>query len=199
MIPTKTKINRRSMIISTAAWLLSANRPGCAQSTQTQTREQEGRFDHLDHEKYMRLAIEQASKVPSCPFGSVIVSIKTGQILAKGWVRVESNPIWHGEMTAINNCPSSDSGFEWTEACLYTTGESCPMCQSAIIWTRMPLVVYGSSIPYLQTCDFGQIDIRAQTIVDASRYGKCTIIGGILESECNNLFKQAKAMNDKVN
>ncbi len=154
-------------------------------------------FEDLNHQKFMLLAIQQAQKVPECPFGAVIVNIKTQKVISEGWVRVEKNPIWHGEMTAIYNCPNTDEGFDWREAALYTTGESCPMCQSAIIWTKMPLVVYGSSIPFLQTCDFGQIDIRAQTVIDASRYGKCAIIGGILESECNELFKRAKELSSK--
>jgi hypothetical protein len=57
----------------------------------------------------------------------------------------------------------------------------------------MPLVVYGSSIPFLQKCGFGQINIRAQKIVDAALfdYGNCTIIGGVLENECNALFQRA--------
>ncbi len=154
-------------------------------------------FDDLDHESFMRLAIQQAKRVPELPFGSVVVNIKTRKVEAEGWVRVDKNPIWHGEMTALNNCPDTDSGFNWRDMALYTTGESCPMCQSAIIWTKMPLVVYGSSMPFLQTCDFGQINIRAQAVIDASRYGKCTIIGGILDTECNELFKHAKTLNDK--
>ena len=63
-------------------------------------------FD-LDHEHFMRLAIEQARKVPACPFGAVVVNIKTKEVLAQGWVRTNKNPIWHGEMTAINNCPDA--------------------------------------------------------------------------------------------
>jgi len=183
-----TKITRRTVLLSGAAALLAANTQKEASAADNKL------FDHLDHEKFMRLAIEQAQKVPNCPFGAVVINIKTEKVVAEGWVRVEKNPIWHGEMTAIYNCPDSDSGFDWGEVALYTTGESCPMCQSAIIWTKMPLVVYGSSMPFLQSCDFGQIDIRAQTVIDASRYGKCAIIGGVLESECNKLFKRAKDM-----
>ncbi len=185
------KITRRSVLLSGAAALLAANSESAALAADGKL------FGELDHEKFMRLAIQLAQKVPECPFGSVVINIKTKKVVAEGWVRVEKNPIWHGEMTALNNCPDSDTGFNWQEVALYTTGESCPMCQSAIVWTKMPLVVYGSSIPFLQTCDFGQINIRAQAVVDASLYGKCTIIGGILELECNELFKNAKALTSK--
>jgi tRNA(adenine34) deaminase len=145
----------------------------------------------LDHEYFMRLAIAVGKKVPTCPFGSVVVNMHSKKVVAEGWVRVEKNPIWHGEMTAIYNCPDVDKGFVWQDVCLYTTGESCPMCQSAIIWTGMPLVVYGSSMPFLQSQNFGEIDIRAKTVIEASRKGKCRIIGGVLEKECNQLFQEA--------
>lgn len=188
----KNKVSRRSVLLTGAAAVLAVNAEpqAIAKTLAPDTKT----FDKLDHEKFMRLAIKQAEKVPACPFGAVVVNIKTEKVVAEGWVRVEKNPIWHGEMTAIYNCPDSDSGFDWKEVALYTTGVSCPMCQAAIIWTKMPLVVYGSSMPYLQSCDFGQIDIRAQTVIDASHYGKCAIIGGVLESECNDLFKRAKEM-----
>lgn len=186
---TRSRINRRTILLSSFG-LLSTTNLVRAQGYTT-SRE----FDNLDHEHFMRLAIEQAGKVPNCPFGSVIVNIKTKMVVANGWVRADKNPIWHGEMTAIGNCPDADKGFNWREMCLYTTGESCPMCQAAIIWTRMPLVVYGSSIPFLQTCGFGQINIRAQTVVDASLYGKCAIIGGVLAKECDKLFMDAKELN----
>jgi tRNA(Arg) A34 adenosine deaminase TadA len=184
----ENKISRRSVLLSATGALLAVNSESSTLAAGKKS------FDELDHEKFMRLAIQQAQKVPECPFGAVVINIKTKKVISEGWVRVEKNPIWHGEMTALNSCPDTDTGFNWQEMALYTTGESCPMCQSAIIWTKMPLVVYGSSIPFLQTCDFGQIDIRAQAVVDASRYGKPTIIGGVLESECNELFKHAKAL-----
>jgi tRNA(Arg) A34 adenosine deaminase TadA len=185
----ETKITRRSILLSGAAALVAFQPELQAQAAE------KGKFHDLDHDHFMRLAIEQAKKVPDCPFGSVVVNMKTGKVEAEGWVEISKNPIWHGEMAALRNCPDSDKGFDWKNMCLYTTGESCPMCQSAIIWTRMPLVVYGSSMPFLQSCGFGEIHIRAQAIVDASQYGKCTIIGGVLAAECNELFKHAQQMN----
>ena len=182
----ENQMSRRSVLLSGAAALLALNSESNASAADKKL------FDNLDHEKFMRLAIQQGQKVPQCPFGAVVINTKTKKVMSEGWVRIGKNPIWHGEMTAIYNCPDADTGFDWHEMALYTTGESCPMCQSAIIWTKMPLVVYGSSMPFLQFCNFGEIDIRAQAVIDASRYGKPTIIGGVLESECNQLFKHAK-------
>jgi tRNA(adenine34) deaminase len=182
-------VTRRTVLLTGAAALLAPNSVPNALAVDKHA------FDGLDHEHFMSLAIEQAKKVPQLPFGAVVVNIKTKEVVGNGWVRMDKNPIWHGEMTALYNCPDIDKGFNWSDVCLYTTGESCPMCQSAIIWTKMPLVVYGTSMPFLQSCGFGQINIRAQTVVDASRYGKCAIIGGVLAKECNELFKRAKILN----
>lgn len=183
------KISRRGALVAGASMVLGQQglQPGDA-ATDKST------FANLDHERFMRLAIDQANKVPECPFGAVVVNYKTNKVVGEGWVRANKNPIWHGEMTAINSCPDVSKDFDWRDMCLYTTGESCPMCQAAIVWTKMPLVVYGSSIPFLQTCGFGQINIRAQAVVDAALfdYGKTIIIGGVLEKECNNLFIKAK-------
>lgn len=185
------KISRRGVLLAAASAVLAQNSLQQAVAETNKTT-----FDKLDHEHFMQLAIEQANKVPECPFGAVVVNYKTNKVVGEGWVRANKNPIWHGEMTAINNCPDVSKDFDWKDMCLYTTGESCPMCQSAIVWTKMPLVVYGSSIPFLQTCGFGQINIRAQTVVDAALfdYGKTIIIAGVLEKECNSLFTKAKNM-----
>lgn len=187
------KLTRRSLLLRAGAAGLAAAVALPDAGASGKSVQLPARFEDLDHQRYMRLAIEQAKRVPDCPFGAVIVDSRTKEVVSRGRVRKDKNPTWHGEMTAIFNCPEGED-FPWQDMCLYTTGESCPMCQAAIVWTRMPMVVYGSSIPFLQTCGFGQINIRAQKIVDAAifDYGNCTILGGILEKECNSLFETAK-------
>ncbi len=187
----KDKISRRGLLLGGTMALLADQMSLPAMGGESVA------TDDLDHEHFMRLAIAQGRKVPTHPFGSVVVNMKTKEVVAGGWVRVAKNPIWHGEMTAIYNCPDTDTGFRWNEVCLYTTGESCPMCQSAIIWTGMPLVVYGSSMPFLQSQGYGEINIRAQTVINAALTGKCRIIGGVLEKECNQLFIDGSALNAK--
>jgi tRNA(adenine34) deaminase len=182
------EITRRNLLLSGAATLLAGQLNSRVEASNPPV----AQFD-LDHERFMRMAIELGKKVPDCPFGSVVVDMTTRKVVGEGWVRVNKNPIWHGEMSAIYNCPDVDTGFAWSKMCLYTTGESCPMCQSAIIWTGMPLVVYGSSMPFLQSKQFGEINIRATTVIEASLSNKCTIIGGVLEKECNQLFIDAAA------
>lgn len=142
------------------------------------------------HEKYMRYAIEAAANNPAAPFGAVIVDRERKEILARGFNRSLQNPVWHGEIDAINRCVAQHPGIDWKRLALYTTAEPCPMCQSAIIWAGMPLVVYGTSIPFLKQLGWGQIDIRAEQVSQAAAFRSITVIGGVLEEECNALFRK---------
>ena len=65
------------------------------------------------------------------------------------------------------------------------------MCQSAILWTGIETVVFGTSIRSLQRVGWRQIDILADEVVRRSPVWKCTLIGGVLEEECDALFEWA--------
>ena len=58
----------------------------------------------MDHEYFMRRAIELALKVPQFAFGAIIVKRDTGEIIAEGFNQSTLNPTFHGEMVAINHC-----------------------------------------------------------------------------------------------
>jgi tRNA(Arg) A34 adenosine deaminase TadA len=141
-----------------------------------------------EHEPYMRRAIELARKVPELPFGSVIV--RDHEVIAEGWNRSVENPIWHGEIDAINQCAHTHRGIDWAELTLYTTAEPCPMCQAAILWAGIPRVVFGTSVRYLQSRGWWQIDILAEEIIRRTPFRTCNLIGGILEAECNALVEK---------
>ncbi len=145
----------------------------------------------MSHEEFMRRAIELALEVPEFPFGAVIVKRATGDIIAEGFNQSVLNPAFHGEMVAINRCAELLRPADWSGFDLYTTAEPCPMCQSAIEWTGIACVYYGTSIPYLQKQDWWQINIRASEVSAKAAFRSTTIIGGILEAECNALFDKA--------
>jgi tRNA(Arg) A34 adenosine deaminase TadA len=65
------------------------------------------------------------------------------------------------------------------------------MCQSAIQWAGIAHVYYGTSIPYLNAHNWRQINIRASEVIAQTSFRKTTIVGGILEAECNTLFENA--------
>lgn len=148
----------------------------------------------MKHEYYMRRAIELALNVPELPFGAVIVNRASGEIVAEGYNQSALNPIFHGEIVAINQFAQRQASSDWGEFDLYTTAEPCPMCQSAIAWTGILNVYYGTSIPYLQQHNWRQIDIRAVDVLAQTSFRQGRVIGGILEAECNALFESANAL-----
>lgn len=141
-----------------------------------------------DHEEYMRLAIAQANKVPQRPFGAVIVDPVDRRVLAEGFAHVADSPTFHGEIDAINRCAAHHPKVEWRRLVLYTTGEPCPMCQTAALWCGVAGVVYGSATPVLQECGWGTVDMRAADVVRHA-FTPCALLGGVLEQECNAIFR----------
>ena len=142
----------------------------------------------LDHELFMRRAIELALHVPNVPFGALIVNRDTNEILAEGWNKTDINPTWHGEIDVINQLVLRQESLDASKLVLYTTAEPCPMCMSAILWAGIGMVVFGTSIRFLQNNGWHQIDIHADEVVRRSPHWSCELLGGVLEKDCNALF-----------
>lgn len=146
-------------------------------------------MNNLDHEFFMRRAIELALNVPNVPFGALIVNRDTDEILAEGWNKTNINPTWHGEIDAINQLVLRQESLDTSKLVLYTTAEPCPMCQAAILWAGIGMVVFGTSIRFLQNNGWHQIDILAQEVIHRSPHWSCKLISGVLEKDCNALFQ----------
>ncbi|QDU61850.1 Guanine deaminase [Planctomycetes bacterium Pan216] len=144
----------------------------------------------MDHEFFMRRAIEMGKKNPKFAFGAVVVERGTQHILAEGVNNASANPTHHGEIVAINDCATNHPKIDWSGLALYTTAEPCPMCQSAILWAGIGNVYYGTSIPTLQRFGWNQIDIRAEEVGRRAGFAKVSLTGGILEADCDDLFRR---------
>lgn len=137
-------------------------------------------------EKYMRLAIAEASK-GDFPFGAVIV--RDGKIVSTGRnMGVTNNdPTAHGEMVAIRRFVAENPAKALKGATLYTSGEPCPMCMGAIIWCGIGRVVYGASIEQLEK-RIGQIMMTSEAVATAAPFTTIEITGGVLAPEALALF-----------
>ena len=142
----------------------------------------------------MHKAIVQGKNNPKYPFGSVIVRLSDAAAVAEGYNRTPINPTWHGEMEAIGQYAAKHPGSDWSGLVLYTTGEPCAMCQSAILWAGIAGVVFGTSIPFLFGLGGWGINIRAEEVIKRSPFRHCTLIGGVLEQDCNALFVGAQKL-----
>lgn len=101
----------------------------------------------LDHEKFMRLAYQQAQagyNAGGCPIGGVLVETDTGDILGQGHNALvqEGNPILHGEMAALRAAGRRTDRHGTT---LYTTLQPCFMCAGTIVQFGIPHVVIGDT------------------------------------------------------
>jgi tRNA(adenine34) deaminase len=118
------------------------------------------------------------------------VFVATGTILAEGWNKTSQNPMWHGEIDAINRLAESS-------VCIAKTAELCPMCHGAVLWSGIETVVYATSIRSLQRLGWRQIDILAEEVVRRRPAWHCALIGGDLGRECHALIELTMSQRDQ--
>lgn len=104
----------------------------------------------LDHEKFMREAIElsrQGLDSPHrLPFGAVIVI--DGKVVGRGSNRslIDNDPTAHAEVVAIRDACRKAGSYRIDGAVMYTSCEPCPMCLAASLWAGIVTVFYGCSV-----------------------------------------------------
>ena len=101
----------------------------------------------MEHEKYMREALREASYAAAedeVPIGAVIIC--RGRIVGKGHNMTEklNDPTAHAEMIAITAATEALGGKYLNDCTLYVTVEPCPMCAGAIINSRIKNVYFGA-------------------------------------------------------
>jgi len=121
----------------------------------------------MDHEKYMRLAIEKAKvgiASGQAPFGACIV--KDDEV-----VSCEHNIVWrttdstaHAEVTAIRVACKALQTIDLQGCVLYSTCEPCPMCFSAAHWAKISTIVYGACINDAKVAGFTELEISNETM-----------------------------------
>jgi tRNA(adenine34) deaminase len=144
----------------------------------------------VDHERYMRRAVEIARGNPDAPFGCVIVNGEIGEVVAEGLNDAQRNPVLHGETTAIINLAEAHPGADRTRMTLYTTAEPCPMCAGAILWSGILRLVFGTSMETLKGLGRPQIGIPFREVADRASFDGPEVVGGVLEGECDALYEK---------
>ena len=101
----------------------------------------------MDHEKYMRMALELAAQAEGdgdVPVGCVIV--KKDRVIGRGRNRREErgDATAHAEVEAIRDACARTGSWRLTDCTLYVTLEPCPMCAGAIITSRIHTLRYGT-------------------------------------------------------
>jgi guanine deaminase len=103
----------------------------------------------MDHEKFMRMAIELSENSviqgKGGPFGAVIV--KNGEVIAgsANMVVPNNDPTAHAEVSAIRLACQKLGTFILEGCEIYTSCEPCPMCLGAIYWARIDKIYYANT------------------------------------------------------
>jgi len=143
-----------------------------------------------EHERWMRLAIEQArAGIASgqSPFGAVVV--RAGVLVAGGhnevWKRTD--PTAHAEVVTIQKAAGEIRSIDFKGCVMYTTCEPCPMCAAAIHWSNFDAVYFGATIDDAQQAGFRELTLAAS---DLYKQGKSAVRleSGVLPRECAALF-----------
>ena len=141
----------------------------------------------MDHEKYMRAALElarEAAENGEVPVGCVVASPEGG-IIGRGRNRREEgrDATAHAEIEAIRAACAALGGWNLSGCALFVTLEPCPMCAGAIINSRISTVVYGAKEPYSGS-------VGSVINLFEERYGhRPAVYGGVLKDECASLLR----------
>lgn len=132
--------------------------------------------------RYMQMALAEANKAMAMgevPVGCVVVA--NGQVVGRGHNLTETlaDVTAHAEIQAITAAANTLGGKYLNDCTLYVTLEPCVMCAGAIGWAQVQRVVYGAAD-----------EKRGFTIyAPKALHPKCTVLSGVLETECRDLIQ----------
>ena len=149
-----------------------------------------------DHERFMRLALEEAAKAGgegNAAVGTVITRADT--VVAKGRNLVNStlDVTAHGETDALRKGGRALGHVDFSGHTLYTTAEPCPMCCGAIMVSGVSTVVMGAR-QYPSRHRFG--DYAIEKLIQMANWGdRLQVVTGIMPQECADMRRQWEEWN----
>ena len=144
-----------------------------------------------DHERFMRIALEEAAKGASegnVAVGSVIV--RGDMVAARGRNLVNStlDPTAHAETVALREAGPALRQVDFAGCTLYTTFEPCPMCCGAIMASGIATLVMGAR-PEPSEARWGDYAVE-KLIYLAGWADKIQVVTGILTQECADIRRR---------
>ena len=142
------------------------------------------------HEKWMRLALEQARKAEALdevPIGAVIVCDDKLIGLGRNAKEKSGRTIAHAEIEALLDY-NKQSG-QWRlppETSLYVTLEPCMMCTGAFLSARVSQIYFGCK----DTKNAGLLRVKPWIESNVFDHIPLQLSGGILEEECSQILSQ---------
>jgi len=153
----------------------------------------------LSHKKYMQLAICEAKKNLSTPFGGPFGAciVKGNKVIAVSRNTVlKADASCHAEVNVIRLASKKLKTYDLSGCRIYSTTEPCPMCFSAIHWARISSIIYGNNISDAKKIGFNELSISNVSMKKIGK-AKIKIICGVLRSDCNRLFREWSMLPNK--
>jgi tRNA(adenine34) deaminase len=143
--------------------------------------------DPLVHERWMRLALEQARlalEAGEVPIGAVVVWGDRVAGRAYNQPIGRHDPTAHAEILAMREAAQATGNYRLTGATLYVTVEPCLMCAGATVHARIGTLVFGAAEPRT-----GAVVSNLQTLALAHHNHHVEVVAGVLEDECRALVQ----------
>lgn len=141
-----------------------------------------------DDERYMRLALQQATaaaEADEAPVGAVIVAAGCVLAAARNEREALRDPTAHAEMIAITQAASALESWRLENCTLYVTLEPCPMCAGAIVMARIPRVVFGALDP-----KGGAVRSLYRLLEDERLNHRVEVVEGVLSEPCGQVLSE---------
>lgn len=134
------------------------------------------------NEKYMRLAIQEASNASLYELPIGVIVVLNWRVIGRGTPEdhIKNNPVKHAEVIAIEQASQYLHRRNLQDCTIYTTVEPCNMCASLIFQAKINKIVFGVSrekLSFLRERSIGIYSLAA----DAGYTPE--IISGVLEQE----------------
>ncbi len=141
-----------------------------------------------DHERFMRIALEEAeigAAEGNAAVGSIIVDGDTVVARGRNLVTSDSDPTAHAETVALRNAGASLKRTDFSGMTLYTTFELCPMCCGAILASEISALVMGARHDRAQS-RWGAYTV--ENLIDMTNAkGRLRVVTGILTQACADI------------
>jgi tRNA(adenine34) deaminase len=142
----------------------------------------------VDHERFMRMALEEAAigkAEGNVAVGSVIVQGDTVVARGRNLVLTTFDPTAHAETVALREAGRALKRVDFSDCALYTTFEPCPMCCGAILASGINTLVMGGR-PTPAERRWG--DYTMEQLVELSKRGTAIeVVTGIMTRECADI------------
>ena len=142
----------------------------------------------MDHEQFMRAALEEARRAfdeGNVGVGSVIA--RDGEVVARGrnLVPTTHDPTAHAETVALRAAAEILGDDDMAGYSLYTTFEPCPMCCGALMNANISAVILGGRPDSEQTRWGGY---TMEGLLEMCGWsGRMEVVTGTLFSECMSI------------